>query len=199
MDDMNRAIRTIYDEHRSISAVLSGLKELALLARQPGMQPNFAVFRAMIHYIDEFPERLHHPKEDRFLFALLEERSPAARPLIEQLRAEHELGARLVRELESTLLAFEVNGARDASAFDAAVNAYAQFHWEHMRKEEKVLMPLAEQHLSADDWRRIAGAFAGNLDPLADLRERDFEQLYRRIANLAPEPVGLGARWQKSS
>ncbi len=99
MDSMNRAIRTIYDEHRSISAVLSGLKELALVARRPGVQPDFAVFRAMIHYIDEFPERLHHPKEDRFLFALLEERCPQARPLIELLRAEHQLGARLVREL----------------------------------------------------------------------------------------------------
>ena len=32
----------------------------------------------------------------------------------------------------------------------------------------------------------------GNHDPIADLRERDFEQLYTRIVNLAPAPVGLG-------
>lgn len=196
---MDKAIRILHDEHRSISAVLSGLKELALAARKPGVKPDFAVFRAMIHYIDEFPERLHHPKEDRYLFALLEERCPAARPLVEQLRAEHHTGARLVRELESALLAFEVNGAREASAFDAAVSAYAQFHWDHMRKEEKELLPLAEQHLTAADWRTIEDAFAGNRDPIAGLRERDFEDLYHRIVNLAPAPVGLGERWQKSS
>ena len=196
---MNKAIRIIRDEHRSISAVLSGLLELTRVARNPGVQPGFAVFRAMIHYIDEFPERLHHPKEDHFLFARLAERAPDTRPLVEELRKEHVRGAELVRELESALLAFEVNGARGLPAFDAAVNAYAQFHWDHMRKEEEQVLPLAEKHLTEADWLWIEEAFAGNRDPIADLRERDFEQLYQRIVNLAPAPVGLGEAWQKTS
>ena len=196
---MNKAIRIIRDEHRSISAVLSGLIELTRVAHNPGVQPGFAVFRAMIHYIDEFPERLHHPKEDHFLFARLAERAPDTRPLVEELRKEHVRGAELVRELESALIAFEVNGARELPAFDAAVNAYAQFHWDHMRKEEERVLPLAEKHLTEADWRWIEDAFAGNRDPIADLRERDFEQLYHRIVNLAPAPVGLGEAWQKTS
>lgn len=196
---MNKAIRTIRDEHRSISAVLSGLIELVRLARQPGMQPGFAAFHAMIHYIDEFPERLHHPKEDQFLFQRLAERAPEARPLVEELRKEHVRGAELVRELESALLAYEVTGERGIAAFDAAVSAYAQFHWNHMRKEEEKLLPLAERHLTEGDWRWIEDAFAGNHDPIADLRERDFEQLYSRIVSLAPAPVGLGERWQKTN
>lgn len=196
---MNKAIRIIRDEHRSISAVLSGLLELTRLARNPGVQPGFAVFRAMIHYIDEFPERLHHPKEDKYLFARLAERAPETRPLVEELGQEHLRGAQLVRDLESALLAYEVEGARGMPAFDAAVNAYAQFHWDHMRKEEERVLPLAEKHLTEADWRWIEEAFAGNRDPIADLRERDFEQLYQRIVNLAPAPVGLGEAWQKTS
>ena len=196
---MNKAIRIIRDEHRSISAVLSGLIELTRVARTPGVQPGFAVFRAMIHYIDEFPERLHHPKEDHFLFARLAERAPDTRPLVEELRKEHVRGAELVRELESALIAFEVNGARELPAFDAAVNAYAQFHWDHMRKEEERVLPLAEKYLTEADWRWIEEAFAGNRDPIADLHERDFEQLFQRIVNLAPAPVGLGEAWQKTS
>ncbi len=150
---MNKAIRIIRDEHRSISAVLSGLIELTRVARNPGVQPGFAVFRAMIHYIDEFPERLHHPKEDRFLFARLAERAPETRPLVEELRKEHVRGAQLVRELESALLAYEVDGARALPAFDAAVSAYAQFHWDHMRKEEEQVLPLAAK---APDRSRLA-------------------------------------------
>lgn len=196
---MNKAIRIIRDEHRSISAVLSGLIDLARVARDPAVQPGFAVLHAMIHYIDEFPERLHHPKEDHFLFARLAERAPEARPLIEELSEEHVRGALLVRELESALLAFEVNGARGFAAFDAAVSAYAAFHWEHMRKEEALLLPLAERQLTEADWRWIEEAFAGNRDPIADLRERDFEKLYNRIVNLAPAPIGLGEAWQKTS
>lgn len=196
---MNKAIRIIRDEHRSISAVLSGLIELVRLARQPGMQPRFAAFRAMIHYIDEFPERLHHPKEDHFLFARLAERAPETRPLLEELRQEHLRGAQLVRELESALLAYEVEGARALPAFDAAVSAYAQFHWDHMSKEEERVLPLAEKHLTQADWRWIEEAFAGNRDPIADMRERDFEKLYDRIVNLAPAPIGLGEAWPRIS
>ena len=195
---MDKAIRIIHDEHLSISAVLDGLLTLSRAARDPSLQPEFPVFHAMIHYIDAFPERLHHPKEEQYLFARLAERSPEARPLIEDLRVEHVRGALLIREVESALLAFEVEGASAAAAFTDAVEAYAKFHWDHMRKEEKQLIPLAQRHLQAQDWAAIESAFAGNDDPIADLREADFRKLFGRIVALAPDPVGLGDRWRKS-
>ena len=68
-----------------------------------------------------------------------------------------------------------------------------------MRKEEQQLMPLAERFLTAEDWREIDDAFAGNNDPIADLREEDFQKLFTRIVTLAPEPVGLGERWKKTA
>ena len=196
---MHKSIRVLYDEHRSIAAVLHGLLALVRTAQDPAVEPEFPVFHAMIGYIDAFPERLHHPKEDQFLFARLAERSPEARPLIDELRAEHVMGAKLVRELEAALLAFEANGARGLPAFSAAVDAYARFHWDHMRKEEHDLLPIAERHLTAEDWQAIDDAFAGNVDPISDLREQDFSQLYQRIVSLAPDPVGLGERWKKAS
>lgn len=194
---MHSSIRILYDEHRSIAAVLHGLLALVRAAKDPAVQPEFPVFNAMIYYIDTFPERLHHPKEDQFLFARLAKRAPEARPLIDELRAEHVKGASLIRELQAALLAFEVNGQRELPAFAAAAEAYAQFHWEHMRKEEKQLLPLTERALTAEDWTAIDEAFAGNEDPIADLRENDFRALYQRILNLAPDPVGLGDRWKR--
>jgi hemerythrin-like domain-containing protein len=194
---MKKSLGIIREEHRAISAVLHALKQLAKEAQDPSVEPRFEAFRAMIYYIDQFPERLHHPKEDRILFARLEERAPQARPLVEALRAEHVLGAQLIRDLEHALVGLEVGWAGGAAAFRAAVDAYAEFHWKHMRKEEQELLPLAERHLSADDWREVDAAFAGNNDPIADLRERDFEKLFTRIVSLTPEPHGLGERWRK--
>ena len=196
---MNNAILTIRDEHRSISAVLHALKQLAKDAEDSSVEPRFAVFRAMIYYIDQFPERLHHPKEEKYLFARLEQRSPEAKALIEDLRAEHIMGAQLIRDLEQALVGLEVGWSGGARAFSAAVDAYAEFHWNHMRKEEKQLLPLAERSLTEQDWREIDAGFSGNEDPIADLREEDFEKLFTRIVSLAPEPVGVGARWKKVS
>jgi hypothetical protein len=44
----------------------------------PGDEPErfFDVLRAMLFYIDEFPERLHHPKESDLLFPKLARRVP---------------------------------------------------------------------------------------------------------------------------
>ncbi|MDF3009984.1 MAG: hemerythrin [Burkholderiales bacterium] len=179
---MRPALTIIRDEHRTISAVLHALKDLARAAQEPGARPAFAALRAMVRYIDEFPEKLHHPKEDDLL-ARLVVRAPETRALADSLRQEHAEGARLVRELERALLFFE--DSANEGEFLAAVNAYAEFHWQHMRKEEQELLPLAERILGPTDWLALDAAFEAN---------PDFEKQFTRIVNLAPEPVGLGAR-----
>jgi hemerythrin-like domain-containing protein len=196
---MNEAIRILRDEHRSMSAVLHGLQELARTAQNPSVRPDFAVFRAMIYYIDAFPERLHHPKEDDVLFPRVLVRSPAAGWLVQQLRAEHVKGASLIRDLEAALIAFEMAWPFSADRFAEAVSAYAQFHWDHMRKEEQVLLPLADVVLTEEDWNSVAAAFERNEDPIADLREKDFAELFSRIVSIAPAPVGLGKPWRRAA
>lgn len=196
-DAQSEAKRIIQDEHRSISAVLSGLKDLARLAQDPKLKPGFDVLRAMIYYIDAFPERMHHPKEDRHLFAKLLERDPSARALVESLQSEHVQGASLVRDLEQALLQFEELWPKGAAEFAAAVERYARFHWDHMRREEHQVLPLCDAALTDGDWAEIHAAFAGNQDPIADLRESDFSRLFQRIVSLAPEPVGVGPQWRR--
>jgi hemerythrin-like domain-containing protein len=196
---MKNAVAILKSEHRSISAVLHGLKQLARDAQDARTRPDFKVFRAMLRYIDEYPERLHHPKEDEHLFARVERRVPEAGPLIAELKAEHVRGNGLVRELERALILFEDAWPDGARQFQEAVDAYADFHWKHMRKEEDELLPLAERRLKDDDWKAIDAAFAANADPIAGMRERDFEQLFSRIVNLAPAPVGLGEPWKRSA
>ena len=193
---MKDAITIMKSEHRSISAVLQGLRELARMAQNAKVRPGFQALRSMVRYIDEYPEKLHHPKEDEYLFARLVARAPETRPLVEELQAEHEEGARLIRELERALLFLEDDWPGGAREFQASVEKYAQFHWDHMRKEEQQILPLAERHLTAEDWKAIDAAFAANADPVAGLQERDFDKLFSRIANLAPAPVGLGDPWK---
>lgn len=192
---MPKALSILRDEHRSLSAVLSGLCELARIARNPAVRPHFDVFRAMIYYIDTFPEREHHPKEDTYLFATLVQRDPQAKTLVDALKAEHVKGAQLVRDLERGLSELELVWPKGASEFEAAAQSYAKFHWNHMRREEQELLPLAERALTADDWREMEIAFAANSEPLRGHAHTDFKALFQRILHLAPAPVGLGDRW----
>ena len=95
-----KAIGIIHDEHRSLAAVLHGMLYLVRDIREHGSAPNFDLLSAMVYYIDAFPERYHHPKEDGYLFRLLRKRHPAAAPVLDQLERQHKEGAAKIRDLE---------------------------------------------------------------------------------------------------
>jgi branched-chain amino acid transport system ATP-binding protein len=188
-----KAIAIIFDEHRTLAAVLHGLLYLVREIKLHGAPPNFAVFDAMLHYVDSFQERYHHPKEDAYLFRYLRQRDPGAIPLIARLEAEHRDGAVRIKALEQALAHYRATGSAAFPAFAEAARAYASFHWDHMRTEEERLLPLARAHLTEADWQEIDAAFSGNSDPLfgASANE-DIAALFRRIVNLAPPPIGVG-------
>jgi hemerythrin-like domain-containing protein len=188
-----QAIRIIHEEHRAMAAVLHGMVYLVREIRDRGAKPNFDVFGAMIYYLDAFPERFHHPKEDAYLFRVLRIRYPDAVPLLDRLQGEHWTGAHKIRMLEQALTRYQHGGAVEFPKFAAAVEDYAAFHWNHMRAEETEVLPLAEKHLSAGDWEAIDTAFLGHADPMLGAEAgAEYDVLFRRIVNLAPPPNGLG-------
>jgi hemerythrin-like domain-containing protein len=69
-----RALQVIQAEHQALSAMLRSLNMLLRRSRDERRPPPFDVMRAMLFYVDEFPERLHHPKESQLLFPKVRER-----------------------------------------------------------------------------------------------------------------------------
>lgn len=188
-----KAMRIIREEHQALAAMLHALLFMVRGIREHRMKPNFELLGAMIYYVDTFPERLHHPKEDRWLFRLLRERHPAAGPLLDRLHSEHRSGANRIRQLEQALARYQQGGDTEFPAFAAIVEAYVEFERNHMRSEETEVLPLAQEHLLAEDWTEIDAAFAANADPLQGVGVQDnFDDLFRRIVNLAPPPIGVG-------
>lgn len=188
-----QAIRIIRDEHRAIAAILHGMLFLVRKIRDRGATPDFNLFGAMIYYIDAFPERFHHPKEDRYLFHVLRVRHPDSVSLLDRLEDEHRTGAYKIRALEQALARYQHGGVSEFPDFAKAVEDYAAFHWNHMRAEEDEVLPLAEKHLSAADWDGVDTAFLGHVDPMHGAgAEGEYQALFTRIVNLAPPPIGVG-------
>jgi len=188
-----RTLQIIQDEHQALAAMLRSLSMLLAHARRHGALPDFDVLRAMIFYIDEFPERLHHTKETELLFPAVLARAPALAPVIERLDADHARGEAAIRDLEHALLAFEVMGPSRREAFEAAVQRYIGFYLDHMAVEEREVLPAARAALTADDWLALDAAFEANKDPLTGHEPADeYRELFQRIAMAAPAPIGLG-------
>jgi len=65
------------------------------------------------------------------------------------------------------------------------VAGYARFLWDHLGREEGVILPAAQRFLLAEDWEAIDQAFATNRDPNFNGAHREYRQLFARIVNLA--------------
>lgn len=183
----------IHAEHQALAAMLRSLLMLLTHSRREGRPPDFSVLRAMLFYVDEFPERLHHTKESQLLFPRLRALAPELTAVLDRLDNDHHRGEAAVRELEHALLAYEVMGDARRAAFEAAAERYVGFYLDHMATEEAEVMPAARRLFSAADWAELDAAFASNRDPLTG-HEADagYQPLFRKILMQAPAPIGLG-------
>lgn len=190
---IRKSLVTLQSEHRSIRAVLDAMAHFAQLGLAGDEVPEARVFRAMLVYVDTFAERVHHPKEERVLFPLLRERSHEAAALLDRLEREHLRGASAVRTLEQSFLRWEEGGPSYFGEFGRNISDFVSFYREHLRVEERQLIPLAQRALTEDDWNRIDDSFGEGADPLLGPDgESDLRRLFTHIASITPAPLGLG-------
>jgi hemerythrin-like domain-containing protein len=186
-------LRILHDEHAALAAMLRSLLLLLAQHRRERTLPDFAALRAILFYLDEFPEQRHHRKETELLFPRLRERTTEGAELLARLDRDHAHSERAVRELEHALLGFEMMGEPRRAAFEEAAERYVDAYLTHMQHEEQEILPLAERALTADDWAALDAAFGENRDPLTGhAPDEAYRALFTRIAHLVPAPIGLG-------
>lgn len=188
-------LRVIQDEHHALSSILQSL--VLLVRNGPGQDARrfFDTINAMLLYIEEFPETLHHPKESELLFPRVLAAAPQVGAAIQRLESDHQHGVRAVRELQHLLLKWQFLGDGFGKAFEDALVRYVAAYRTHMELEESQILPAAIDSLSEQDWAALDQAFAANEDPLTGHhRPSDlYEALFHRIVHDAPAPIGLGA------
>lgn len=187
------AIDIIRQEHMAVSAMLRSLG--MLVERGPGASAErfFSTVRSMLFYMDEFPEKRHHPNESRHLFPVLLRCAPELRGVVEQLEQEHGTGEQRVRELQHLLNAWEVLGDTRRAAFVEALQGYIRFYLSHMRVEETELLPAAQRHLQGAERQALDATFHAARDPLAGgTAGAEYDTLFSRIVQRVPAPLGLG-------
>jgi hemerythrin-like domain-containing protein len=191
--NMPVALDIIRQEHAALAAVLRTLSMMARDARRRGREPDFRSMRAMLFYIDEFPERLHHVKETTMLFPRLRERTDEAASVLARLDRDHAAGPARARELEHKLTAWELLGEPRRADFGEALEAYTRFYLDHMRVEESEVLPLAERCFDHTDWLILERAFGAHRDALTGAQpEAPYVELFKTIVKITPAPLGVG-------
>ena len=160
------AIEQLRDEHEAMTLVLAILDRLCQrLVFKEKVNPEH--FGQVLEFIQVFADQCHHGKEEEFLFPALEAAGvPNADRMLDVMH-EHERCRILIRQLAA---AWQKHRSGDPAAAIAVIRSardYSVFMTAHISKENNVLFPLAEAHLSADRQRRL----------LVDFERLEIEQI----------------------
>ena len=184
-----RVIERIEAEHRALARVIAAMQAWVVQGREPRATRDLELFETMLRYVEEVPDRFHHPQEDGILFPAVRLVAGGAR-IVERLERDHEAGAPMLGLLHEALKALRAGAPNAYNRLASAVDEFAEFYWAHMREEERSLLPLAAAALGPAEWERIDGAFAAMGDPLASpSASAEYSRLYRYIAARTQEPM----------
>ncbi|MFK8021375.1 MAG: hemerythrin domain-containing protein [Pseudomonadales bacterium] len=178
-----RVMQRLHDEHGYIGKLRRAMFDEVSRAGRRG-QIDVALIRDMMRYLMEFPDKHHHPLEDRIFEKLLEQRSSVRSDVLELMAEHKDLAA------ESQYLYHKLNAVYRGDEklqphmLRSTIEEFLKFYAEHVKREETIVFPAAQKQLSADDWRDIAKAFKEVDDPVFESGKRgDFAPLRARLEN----------------
>ena len=180
-----QAIEVLTEEHRQILRVLDAT-EVAVARARAEQRADAQWFGRLSRFIEVFADGAHHAKEEDVLFkALLDFGLPSEGGPMHCMLAEHEMGRGLRQQLEGAANALD--RGHEPALFDVvdAASRYAVLLRSHIRKEDMVLYPLAEQLLPP-------AAFETMLERYAEVSRISAGE-FRLAANALAEPYGFAA------
>ena len=165
-------------EHDHILRKLN-LLELQYLDMCRGKIPDYSLMRSIIVYIQEYPEKIHHPLED-MIFSILIERADDV-DFVQELITEHTQLEVVTRRLRESLELLS-NGIVSMEELEQQLSEFLVGQRRHIYLEEAEVYPLVQSVLTKDDWKKLHSAVPVLDEPLFGRRTReDYERLYREI------------------
>jgi hemerythrin-like domain-containing protein len=144
------AIETLMNEHRVIERVLDGLVGFTEELRRKGTTDKAELSR-FVAFVREFADACHHGKEENILFStMIENGFPREGGPIAVMLHEHDEGRGLVGVLRARAEQAEPWSDADRQEIADVARAFSELLHAHIHKEDVILYPMAEQHLSPE-------------------------------------------------
>ena len=180
-------MRAICRDHGSFEILLQILMREVDLYEGGGVLDD-GLLRRLVDYFLNYPDLVHHPKED-LVFSRLRARDPVEAALLD-LQWEHTaLGAR-TRGFAAAVYRITRDPAAPRDWFAGAARGFVDAYRRHIALEEEWLFPAALGALSDRDWAEIDARSTGRRDPLFDVAiESGFEAGRHDIESLGRLPA----------
>lgn len=180
---MPEVLNRLRQEHADLARLLD-LLDRQLVLFDEGV-PDYDTIRTILQYCLEYPDAVHHPKED-LIYSVLKGRDPALAAQVGDLEEDHRGLAEMTRELAALIDRALTEEPVDREQVHGLTHDFLRRYRTHIAREELHMFPAARQVLSEQDWADIDNRLESRDDPLfGDVVTDYFRALRDDIDNLA--------------
>ena len=161
---MSRILEHLHSDHKNMIRLLDLLDdELRDIAS--GRACDYPLVANIVEYFNEYPNRYHHPFEDK-VFAWIGRERPSLSGVIDELRTDHELQTVISHDLTKLLDEARTGRAAPNERLAEELKSFVSVQRAHIDKEEKRVLKQAEGLLTGIHLREIPIPDGDELDPL---------------------------------
>jgi hemerythrin-like domain-containing protein len=178
--DAEQLMSGLRGDHRNMVMLLDLLDtEIDRLATS--REPDYDYVRDIMLYVTEYPDAVHHPKED-IVYRHLKSLRPKIHPDLERVETDHQDIEESGLKLKNSIEAISIDANLDRGELIENFHHYSEQLREHMYWEEKNLFSLADELQHFGDWSEVVLKNNEISDPLFGSRvERKFLRLLAKI------------------
>ncbi len=167
-------------DHRNMVMLLD-LLDAESVSLAASNEPDYDLVYDIMTYMTEYPDAVHHPKED-LIYRHIQSSRPDIGPSLQRIEADHEALRLASSEIRSDIDSISDEGAVDPAALAEALRNYSKDLRKHMYWEEKDLFELADSMEDDEEWAALLASHAAAGDPLfGNQVERRFKKLFNSI------------------
>jgi len=161
---VEKLLSDLRSDHRNMALLLDALDaEIDKLTAE--VEPNYSLVRDIMSYVTEYPDIVHHPKED-FVYRHLKTVRPDVHTSLERVEADHKYIEEWGLTLKHDIAALSKSVIPGRDELVAELRQYMEQLREHMYWEETELFSLADELQHYGDWSKVVLANNEISDPL---------------------------------
>ncbi len=157
----------LHKDHIHFEKVFKILDQQVELLTTDG-HPDYYLMADITNYIQQYPDLVHHPKEDK-VYDVFTQRSNEAADIVEQLQQDHQKLPSKTIELHK-LFEAAANSVVLISREEIKKEAqdFLEMQKKHLNLEETILFPLIIKTLTEDDWKSLESSIAMEISDKVD-------------------------------
>jgi hemerythrin-like domain-containing protein len=180
-----KATQILIEEHEAIKRMLSILEKIVDELESSG-KANIEHLENIQEFITVFADRCHHAKEENVLFpAMTDEGFPQEEGPLKVMLSQHEQGRSFVKGFGEALAKYQAGDISTIPTIVENARGYIALLRDHIDKENNILYPIADMHLSQDKDETLIKKFEQiETERIGEGKHEEFHRLLENLSKI---------------